>query len=214
MTDGYCIVEWKRIKEQYPEFQKTMANLETQAIDMAVARWTGFKYDPAKALQPDEGESGRTTILPELFADENNDILDDNHAPQTWGVDNYRIYYTDTSPAAVAIPGWKTILQGGNPQNIGITREDSIIALAGYMIPDPTILISKLRMEIGSRRYPKIDIEEMHGYEQPALIFEEGYTIPEENHFLLKGFFEANGYQRVIPLGFCIFRRRDLFITE
>jgi len=69
-------------------------------------------------------------------------------------------------------------------------------------------------MEIGSTSFPKLDIEEMHGYEQPALIFEKGYTIPEENHFLLKGFFEAEGYQRVIPLGFTIFRRRDLFITE
>ena len=207
-------MEWKKVKTQYPEFQRTMAALEAEAIALARDRWPGFKYVAERALQPMEGEAGRTTILPELFADEAGDVLDSAHTVRTWGVDNFRIKYSSTEPAAIAIPGWKTILQGGNPANIGITREDSILALEGFTIPDPSILISKLRMEVGSRRYPKIDVEEMHGYEQPALIFEKGYTIPEENHYLLKGFFEADGYQRVIPLGFTIFRRRDLFITE
>ena len=211
---GYVMCEWKKVKTAYPEFQRTMAELETEAINLARERWPGFKYVAERAFQPEEGESGRTTILPELFADEAGDVLDSDHSPSTWGVNSFRQYFSSTSPAPVVIPGWKTILQGGNPQQIGITHEDSIIALAGFVIPDPTLLITKLRMEIGSRRFPKVDIEEMHGYEQPALIFEKGYVVPEESHFLLKGFFEASGYQRVVPLGFVIFRRRDLFVTE
>ena len=208
---SFVIVEYKKLKTQYPEFQEKMAALESDALSLASARWPGLTYGKFK---PGANQYGRTTHLPELYADEAGDILDKNHSPTTWGVDEFRQYFSSTSPAAVAIPGWKTILQGGNPQAIGITPEDVILAIAGFAITDPSINFSKLKMEIEDKTYVKVDIEEAHIYEQPAIIFEEGYTVPPESHFVVKGFFQASGYQRVIPLGFVLYRRKDFLIHE
>jgi len=208
---SFVVVEYKKLKTQYPEFQEAMAALENEALSLAQARWPGMSYG---GFQPGPNEYGRTTILPEVFADEAGDILDKNHVPNTWGVNEFRIYFSSTSPSNVAIPGWKTILQGGNPQAIGTTPEDVVIAIAGFAITDPSILFSKLKLEIGDKTYVKIDIEEINMYEQPAIIFEKGYVVPPETHFKLKGFFQASGYQRVIPLGFMLYRRKDFLIHE
>ena len=208
---SFVIVEYKKLKSQYPEFQQAMARLESEALDLAAKRWSGMTYG---GFHPEANEYGRTTILPEVFADEAGDILDKDHSPTTWGVNEFRQYFSSTSPAEVAIPGWKTILQGGNPQAIGITPEDVVLAIAGFAITDPAILFSKLKMEIGDKTYVKVDIEEAHMYEQPAIIFEEGYTVPPESHFVVKGFFQASGYQRVVPLGFVLYRRKDFLIHE
>jgi hypothetical protein len=59
-----------------------------------------------------------------------------------------------------------------------------------------------------------MDVEELHAYETPTLIFEEGFEIPEETSFLLRGFFEATGKQRIVPLGFVYYRRKDTVLTE
>ncbi len=208
---SFVIVEYKKLKIQYPEFQESMARLESEALDLAAKRWPGMTYG---GFHPNANQYGRTTILPEVFADEAGDVLDKDHSPNTWGVDEFRIYYSDTSPSAVGIPGWKTILQGGNPQAIGTTPEDIILAVGGFAIPDPSILFSKLKLEIGDKTHVKVDIEEIHMYEQPAIIFEKGYVVPPETYFKLKGFFQASGYQRVIPLGFMLYRRKDFLIHE
>ena len=208
---SFVLVEYKKLKTQYPEFQEAMARLESNALSMAAARWPGMSYGK---FQPGANQYGRTTILPKIFADEAGDILDKDHSPSTWGVNEFRIYFSSTSPSSVTIPGWKTILQGGNPQAIGTTPEDVIIALAGFAVPDPSILFSKLQLQIGDKTYVIVDVEEMHMYEQPALLFEDGYVIPPETYFVLKGFFQASGYQRVVPLGFMLYRRKDLLIHE
>jgi len=208
---SFVLCDLDKVKLQYPEFQETLAKLETKMLEDTEAVWAPLKRGFLVTERTDQ--FGRTTILPEWFADEAGDVLDSAHVPTTWGVNNFRIYYSSTSPAAAAIPGWKTILQGGGSP-IGTTPEDIRIALAGLAFPNKALNISKIRMEIGDKRLPKIDIEELHNYTKPALIFEEGFIIPEETHFLLRGFFEASGYQRVIPLGFGCYRRRDLVITE
>ena len=86
--------------------------------------------------------------------------------------------------------------------------------IAGWMIPSKSIRVSKLRMEIGDTRYVIHDIEELHGFVQPALIYEEPFIIPEETRFLLRGFFEGSGWQRIVPLGFVLYRRTDGMTTE
>ena len=177
---GYVIVEADKVKVQYPEFQKTLAALEEKMLaNTKAVSWPGWTYG---GLTPGPKQFGRTTILSELFADEAGRKLDKAHTPDYWGVNNFRQLFTSTSPAAVAIPGWKTILQGAG---IATTPEDWRVAWCGLMFADPSHLISKIRFE-----------------------------IDEETHFLLKGFFEATGYQRVIPLGFAYYKRKDLAISE
>ena len=206
---GYVIVEWKKLKTQFPEFQEMVAALEQKTLSFVAQAWPGMTYG---RFNPKQGQFGRTTFLPEHFRDANADILDATHLPANWGRNNFRQMYSDASPTAVALPGWKTILEGA--QAGGITPEDVVMNLVGFAITDMELYITKLRLEIGDIVHVKLDIEEAQMYEQCAIIFEDGYTIPEETFFKLTGYFEEpvpgeNVYQRVVPLGFIIYRRKD-----
>ena len=207
---GFVFVECSRIRRTSPEFQHTLRELEARVLENTVGVWAGLNYG---GLTPREKQFGRTTFLPQHFADEAGDVLDSLHTVPDWGRNCFRILYTALLPAAAAIPGWKTILQGGGAP-IGVTPEDVRMAWAGLAFTTESIHVSKIRFEIGDTRYPIMDIEEIHAYEMPAMIFEEGFEIPEETHFLLRGWFEATGKQRIVPLGFIYYRRKDTVLTE
>ena len=204
---GYVICEWKKLKSQFPEFQESVAMLEQKTLAMVSQVWPGMNYG---RFNPKEGQYGRTTILPFNFMDQAGDVLDLNHTVRWWGADSFRIWYDALTPTAAAIPGWKTILQGAGTG--GLTLEDVVLNLIGFAFPGGALNISILRLEIGDTVHVKLDIEEAHMYEQPAFIFEDGYTIPEETYFRLIGWFEAIGYQRVVPLGFATYRRKDAMV--
>lgn len=208
---SYVIMEESHIRQKAPEFQMTLKNLEEQLISNTLRLWSGYTYG---GFQPGKKQFGRTTWLPYLFADENDDILDSHHDPEDWGRNNYRQLFTPTSPTATPVPGWKTILQGGNPTAIGTMPKDFRGALAGFAFGSKSICVSKLKMQIGARKIPMVDIEEIHNYNKPVLIFEEGFEIDEEEGFELRGYFEAPGYQRIIPKGFVMYRRLDLVLHE
>lgn len=185
-----------------------MSRIETENV------WKGVSYG---GWTPGTNQYGRTTHLPEWYADENADVLDHGHIPATWGRNSFEQYYTSTSPAAYTVPGWKTILQGALAAVVpfgGQVPEDIRIHLMGIGITTKASKITKIRMEIGDTLYPKMDIEERHGYNKPSIIFEEGMIAPEETTFVLRGWFEADGYERVVPLGFVHYRRKDLVIRE
>jgi hypothetical protein len=190
------------------------AQLETLMRQETEAVWSGLKYG---GFTPGPREYGRTTILPENFADENADILDKNHSPTYWGVNSYQQYFTSTSPASYAVPGWKTILQGPTGAAApygGITLEDIRLAWIGLAITSKSSAITKFKWVIGDTTYPILDVEESQGYECPSIVFEEGFIIPEETLFYLRGFLETDSYERVVPLGYQVYRRKDLVIQE
>jgi len=207
---GFVYCEAKDIRKEAPEFQNTLRELEARVMENTKGVWPGMSYG---GLTPREKQFGRTTFLPQFFADANGDVLDEHHVPTDWGVNNFRILYTALLPTAAAIPGWKTILVGGGAP-IGVTPEDIRMAWAGLAFTTESIHVSKIRFEIGDTRYPIMDVEELHSYETPTLIFEEGFEISEETNFLLRGFFEATGKQRIVPLGFVYYRRKDTVLTE
>lgn len=199
---GYVIVEADRVRQTFPEFQETLRELEARVMENTKAIWPGMTYG---GLTPREKQFGRTTILPQWFADEADDVLDEDHVPTDWGVNNFRQEYLTT--------GWHTILQGGGAP-IGVTPEDIRIAWCGLSFTSESMKVSKIRFEVGDTRYPIMDVEELQGWCKRALIFEEGFELPEETHFLLRGFFEATGKQRIVPLGFAYYRRKDTVLTE
>lgn len=209
MGANYVICEDSYVKHDYPEYRTTCAVLEAKVKEDAQMHiWPGLDYG---GYTPDANQFGRTTIPPWLWADQNSDVLDKNHSPTTWGVNDYRILYTDTYPTAVAIPGWKQIWQGASiPQ----TLEDFIVALAGFSITSEVIQFTKMHQVIGPKNFPITDIEEVNGYCRPTLIFEEGFRIPPETFYSLTAFFVTSGYQRIVPKGFALYRRQDLVITE
>jgi len=208
---GYVIIEASEIRRYAPEFQHTLRELEARVLENSAMVWAGLSYG---GLTPREKQFGRTTFLPQHFADQNGDILDSAHVPSTWGRNSFRQLYTNLLPTAVALPNWKTILRGGNAQNIGVTPEDIRMAWAGLSFGTKSQHVTKIRFEIGDTRYPIMDVEEAKAYEKPSLIFEEGFEIPEETFFSLRGWFEASGHQRIVPLGFIYYRRKDSVLTE
>lgn len=195
-------------------FVSKAAQLETLMRSETEAIWSGLRYG---GYTPGPSEYGRTTILPENFADENADVLNSGHLPNYWGCNSYQQYFTSSSPAAYAVPGWKTVWQGptgaARPYG-GITLEDIRLAWIGLAITSKSSGITKFRWQIGDTIYPKLDIEESQGYNKPSFVFEEGFIIPEETYFFLRGFLETDMYERVVPLGYQIYRRKDLVITE
>lgn len=215
---SYVIAEYdsailKSVRAQSFYVQKC-AQLESLMRRETEAVWSGLRYG---GYTPGPREYGRTTILPDNFADENGDILDSDHSPTYWGVNSYQQYFTDSSPGSYSIPGWKTILQGATGATAptgGSTLEDIRIAWIGLAITSKSSAITKFIWSIGDTTYPKLDIEETYGYNKPSFVFEEGFIIPEETLFYLRSFFEADSYERVVPLGFEVYRRKDLVISE
>ncbi|MBA7501118.1 hypothetical protein GH146_02820 [archaeon] len=219
---SFVIIEEDKIRQTAPEFQTTLKNLEEQLISNTLRLWGGYTYG---GYQPGKKQFGRTTWLSYLFADENDDILDSHHGDPAkagdplpdayyWGRNSFRQLFTSTSPAAGTIPGWKTILQGGNPTMIGTMPKSFRGAIAGFAFGSKSICVTKLKMQIGARKVPITGIEEIHNYKSPVLMFEEGYEIDEEEGFELRGYFEAPGYQRIIPKGFVMYRKLDLVLHE
>jgi hypothetical protein len=207
---GYVIIETSEIRRYAPEFQSTLRELEARLLENTVMVWGGLSYG---GLTPREKQFGRTTFLPQFFADQNGDVLDKNHSPTTWGRNSFNQLYNNTYPTAVTLPNWKTILQGGGTP-IGVTPEDIRMAWAGLAFATKSQHVTKIRFRIGDTSYPIMDVEEVKSYEKPTLIFEEGFEIPEETSYLLRGWFEASGHQRIVPLGFCYYRRKDNVLTE
>jgi len=208
---SYVICEEHAIRQEAPEFQRTLRQLEEFVLENTLALWGGYTYG---GFRPGKKQFGRTTWLPWLFADENDDILDIHHSPTGWGVNSFRQLFTSALPTAAVIPGWKTILQGGNPTAIGTMPKSFRGALAGFAFAEKSICVNKLKMQIGDTKIQIVDIEEIRNYNKPVLIFEEGFEIDEETGFELRGFFEGPGYQRIIPKGFVFFKQKDLVLHE
>ena len=178
-------------------------------IENTLRLWGGLTYG---GFKPAGKQFGRTTILPQFFMDENNDVLDEKHEPATWGTNSFRQLFTATSPTAGAIPGWKTILKGGDVRAPGSIPEKIRIGLAGLAFPSKAKCITKLKMQYSEKKIPELDIEQGFSYNKFALIFEDGYELDEQEGWELQGFFEASGYQRVVPLGMLFYKKIQLVL--
>lgn len=214
---SYVIIEYDKIMGGGKAglfFAQKCAQLEDMSRRETENIWRGLSYG---GFTPGSNQYGRTTFLPEWFADEAADVLDAHHTIATWGRNTFQQYFTSTSPGAYTVPGWKTILQGALAAAVptgGQVPEDIRFNIMGYAFPTKASKVTKIRSEIGDTYYPIMDIEERHVYNKPAIIIEEGMIAPEETAFLLRGWFEADGYERVVPLGFVHYRRKDLVIRE
>lgn len=180
------IVEFKKVKEQYPEFDAAAQKLLTEAVERATKQWPGFTFGGA---YPKSNQFGKTTILPKFLTGYAGTALK-----------NYRQYFG-------SVNAWNQIFNK-------TIDEDIIIGISGYAFPDPSIRFTELRYEINDTKYPRINIEEMQCYDQPAVIFKQGIIAMEEESFLFKGYLTSTGYQRVVPIGFALFKKKSDVIAE
>lgn len=159
--------------------------------------WAPRRFNKSLALTGGEGYYGRTTILPELF----HDINDADMA--TW-----RQYFLP------AQSGNQTIITGNGSGNT--IPEDFKVAWMGLAFPNKEQHITEIKFQIGDRKYGRLNIEEIHAYNKPIMVFDEGFILDEEESFDLYAYvqgdipnqspFITGLYQRIVMIGSAYFK--------
>lgn len=198
---SYVIVEYDELMSQGMAgrglFSQMVTNLEQVGLKNTQEVWPGLTYG---GFTPGSKQFGRTTIIPRNFAGFGQTPVTPPTAAQTLA----------TWIQDLTTTGSQILIQG---QRAGqITPEDWRTEWIGLAFPQPPH-ITELRWEIGDTRYPRVNIEECFQYNKPAVIFENGYDIPAETFFELRGYIEAGGQQQIVMLGFQYYRRKDMALS-
>ena len=182
---GFILCEWDSVKREFPDFQRAFAELEERVIAKCDADWAPrtFGY-----LTPAENQYGRTSILPALFK----------------GADGSQLVHWRQNLTST---GHQLLIAGARTGNV--IPEDFKVAWIGLMFPNKQLTISELRWNISQGKHIRVNIEELRSYNKPALIFEKGYILDEEEAFELYGYVEHAGYQRIVMLGACYYKVID-----
>lgn len=197
---GFVICEWDSVNRQNSAFQRSMANLDRKIIEKCSLEWKPKTFNPNLALSPGAGNFGRTTILPALFDDHSGNVMDTTgnggDPDGTW-----RQRFTST--------GHQVAIQGAGTGET--MRENIKVAWAGLAFPNKQQHVTEIKYQIGDRKYGRINIEEMQCYNKPAIIFEDGYILDEEESFHLYAYLEGpipvfhdawtGLYARIVMLG-------------
>ncbi len=189
----------------YPNFRNAFMDLETKMITKCNTDWHPKTFG---GLSLSGNQYGRTTIMPELFDDHAALPMDSTRSILLGGATFRQLFTT---------AGDQTLMAGRGAGNT--IPEDFKIALMGFAFPNQNQHITEIKMQIGDRKYGRIDLEEIHMYDQPAIIFEEGFEINEEESFELYGFVEGpipeaighyiGVWQRIVPIGAAYFKYYD-----
>lgn len=191
---GFLIAPFRLVKgeNQWNEYRDMLPALQDAAIRRAQDVWKGFEFG---GVLPGAKQYGIVPFRPK-------DVLGGGTATfnQTFGSQG----------------SWCKIFSYNVP-------EDMIHAFSGIAIPDPTLIFSQLRFQIEDRLYPVIDIEEAHTFGAGGFTLlikqDKGkeLVVAEELPVLVRGFQERgtrNRTQRVIPLGFMLYKNKNLVINE
>lgn len=191
----FVIAPLSKVKGEgsYPEYEDVLKSVQDAGINRAKEIWKGFTQG---GLYPGANEFGITTLRAREMA---NDVT----ATTLSGTYSFR--------KNLGTRGWHTFFDY-------TVRTDIIHAFAGFEITDEILRILELRMEFGDRKYPIIDIQQAKGWGGFAIIFkeDEGKELisQEETSVYIRGYVEATGYQNIVPLGYQLYKRKDLVISE
>lgn len=178
-TRGYVICEYEKVREEFPNFKSVMDTLEANLIANALSEWDPLKYG---GITPKAGEFGKTTVMPQLF----NGLMAAYQPLVTWDQ-----WFNAT--------GHRTIMTGAAIG--GTINEDYKIGLVGLAFLSKAIRVSEIKMQIGDKKLPRINIEEAFAYNKPAIVFEDGYILDEETSFDLYANVITQGPQRIKLIG-------------
>jgi len=180
-TNGFVICEYSHVKAEFPEFSSMMATLENALRLKADADWAPLTYG---GIKPMAGQYGKTTIMPEMFVGFGGFGVGTQLV--TWSQ-----YYTALAD--------RVLIEGNSAG--GSIPEDYKMGFAGIAFLDKAIKVSEIKLQIGDKKLPRINLEEARAYQQPCVIFENGFIADEETGFELKGYVESLGYQRIKLIG-------------
>lgn len=186
---SFCIVEFDSIAKQDPRYQRALKSLETRAVNYTAQKWFPRKTvaEAFGYLTPETGKQfGRTTIIPALFDGQ----FAGGTVPGLNPMPTWRQF--------MSVTGHQLLITGGHA---GYTiPEDFIVAWAGLAFPNKNQHITEIKWQIGDRKYGRINLEEFQGYNKPAIIFEEGFIIDEEESFDMYGYVEGDHQNNLLPL--------------
>lgn len=193
MTDGFNFAPARLVRgdNAYDSYISLLNDLFVRAKARASEIWPGFTFG---GRQPEGKQYGITSFRPrDLFGGGTSTFS------KTFGSQG----------------SWANIFSYTVP-------EDEVHAFAGLSFTEPALIFAQLRWEIEDRKYPIIDIEEAQGWGMPfSLLFNQDkgkeLVVPEEQAVLFRGFQERttrNRVQRVVPLGFVLYKNKDLVIRE
>jgi len=192
---GYIIAPLDQVKGEnaWPEYVSVLKAVQDAGIKRAEQIWDGYTFG---GLYPGDHQFG---ICPLRQREMANDVSSTTLSSS---------YSFRKNLAATA---WHTLFDY-------TVRKDVIHAFAGFMITDEILRLLELRMELSDRKYPVMDIQEAKGWGNFAIIFKEDVgnelIAQEESSVYLRGYVEATGYQTIVPLGYQLYKRKDLVITE
>lgn len=205
---SYVICEWDSVQLDNKPYQLALQRTEQAAVNMCLRDWAPRGFDVRSALSPKEGNFGRTTILPALFDDHNSNQMVVSTANSTDGT--WRQFFTAASVTTANL----TLIQGSGVA--ATIPEDFKVAWVGLAFPNKQQHVTEIKWQIGDRKYGRINLEEMKAYNKPAIIFEDGFILNEEESFHLYGTIEGpipsdhafitGLYQRIVMLGCCYFK--------
>jgi hypothetical protein len=201
----FVICEAGAVQKEFPNFQNAFKDLETKMIGKCNFDWKPKTFG---GLALGAEQYGRTTIMPELFDDHSGNPMDSTRSAALGGATFRQLFTT---------AGNQTLMTGSGAGST--IPEDFKIALMGFAFPSQQQHITEIKMHIGDRKFGRIDLEEIENYDQPAIIFEEGFEVNEEESFELFGYVKgpiptALGaytglWQRIVPIGAAYFRYYD-----
>lgn len=177
----------------WPEYINALRELQQQAFTRAAKIWAGFTPG---GINPASGQFGIGPIRP-------NDVAHDVTDSTPSGTYSYR--------KNVAATGWRDLFNW-------TTRNNIITALAGLAVTDDVLRINQLRMEIGGEKFPILDIQEAQRFGRFAILLKTDQGAPliadPQTFVQIRGYVESIGWQRIVPLGFQLFKAKDLVLTE
>jgi len=180
LTGGYTFCSLDEVKKGFPEFQRVMAGLKTDLVNKAIKDW-GMQNG---GMAPKAGQFGISTIMPELFVG----FLG---LPTAATLTTWHTWYNAL--------GSNVILQGAAPG--GAIYRGYKIGICGLAFLDKAIRISEIKMQISDAKLPRINIEEVLAYDNPAIIFEDSWILDEQTGFELLAYVTTLGPQRIKPIG-------------
>jgi len=192
---SYIIAPLSKVKGEgaFPEYVDVMKSVQDAGINRAKEIWKGFTQG---GLYPGDNEFG---ICPLRANEMATDVAD----AQVSGTYSFRKLF--------GTRGWQTLFSY-------TVREDIIHAFVGFMVTDEVLRLLQFRFEFGDRKYPVLDVQEAKGWGNFAILFKEDVgkelIASEKTSVYVRGYIESTGYQTIVPLGFQLYKRKDLVITE
>lgn len=176
------IIEYSKVKKDFPEFQAAYTETLNKAKKDVQSAW-GLSDG---GLFPGANQYGITTIRPRFVQ---------------LGTTSGKIESWNRNLATV---GWQDFVDN-------TVIEDVYIGILGFQFPNVSQRCGAIRIEAGKQKFPVINLEgEMDVMSEPAVMFETGIIIPEEEAFKLRVHAVTKGYNIIKPLGFALAKSKVL----